>query len=247
MKLLIIPDVHGIMNWEQPLKISLQDKDIHIIFLGDYVDGIFDTTTIMENLKKIIYYKKRYLDRITLLLGNHDYSYIFEKRDLSGFDYGFADNYKEIFIANFDLFQIAWGFQGKEKYTLVTHAGLTKSFYKNIVKEIENESTSAHNLLIKSADSDWKKLPLHELLNYFIDNSNLMWQIGTERRGHFPTGSIIWADRNELIDDNYPGIDQIVGHTNLYFVNIVDVKNDKLYFTDVHSVKELMCLLVELN
>lgn len=37
-RILIIPDVHGRDFWKDPVYESLNDENIHIVFLGDFTD-----------------------------------------------------------------------------------------------------------------------------------------------------------------------------------------------------------------
>lgn len=252
MKILVIPDIHGLDTWQNQVYRALNfTNDTHIIFLGDYVDS-FDIPLhlIEKNLKSIINLKKKFPDRITCLLGNHDYAYIFGKMSTSGFQASYWDRYKEIFNSNWRHFNLAWGYTSEDgKYTLLTHAGLTKSFYDDIVKEIEAEDSIMHNILVDEAETPWKELPLHELLNYFIDKIDLLWKIGPSRtRGYSPnlTGSIVWADKSELIKYAYPGINQIVGHTNEDYIDIRKLGNDTLYFIDVHTNDRIIGFNIEL-
>jgi len=236
MKLLVIPDVHGIDTWRSQVANAIISSDTHIVFLGDYVDSfVADAWTIFENLKDIIEFKVKYPEKVTLLLGNHDYAYIYGKSSISGHNYEMAHEYKRIFENNRELWKVAWGFQGKERYTLVTHAGLTQYFFDAIIKSINNPKSVMHELLVTKATEPWKKLPIHELLNYFIDQVSYMWMVGYYRGGNDRTGSILWADMNELTTDRLPGIDQIVGHTVNWQVISKLIDGDRIYFTDVHS------------
>jgi len=248
-KLLIIPDVHGIDSWKESVCEALLTNDVHIIFLGDYVDSFtIDTYKILDNLYEIIKLKKIYPDRITLLLGNHDYAYVFGKVAISGFNFVRWANYRQAFNDNWDLFDLAWGFQGQYKYTLITHAGLTESFFREVVRDITDKKSVMYDVLINETDISWIDMPLHTLLNYFKDQCGLMWQIGLERWGIYESGSIIWADRRELINDSFKGIDQIVGHTALNSLEIVKTKNnDNLYFTDIHTDTNLTVFKINLE
>ena len=247
MKVLIIPDVHGLTTWKEQVSDAIATKDTHIRFLGDYVDSYnVSTATAIWNLKDIVKFKKKYPTRITLLLGNHDFAYVFSKTNTSGFQFHMWDEYCTFFNSNWNYFQLAWGFQGKDKYTLLTHAGLTKYFYDNIVNEIMDPQTVMNEILVKKADVPWESLPLHELLNYFINNIDLLWQVGYIRWGSNLTGSIIWADKSELKSHRYPGIDQIVGHTCNKYIEIAHVDDDKLYFIDVHTDNDVIGFLTEL-
>jgi len=235
MRLLIIPDLHGVSSWkEQVVRASLH-KEIHIVFLGDYLDSfVFNTHQIITNLEEIIELKKKLPDRITLLLGNHEYAYIFKKFNTSGTIAHMYTPYYNLLQRNIKLFDIAWGHTGPNGYTLVTHAGLTQHFYDSIVSAIK-ANDSSFSRYVNSLDKHPETLPLHELLNYVKNDESLLWKVGLYRKGISKTGSIIWADKRELLYDAYPGIDQIVGHTYTPYVDIHKVNGRTIYFTDTHD------------
>ena len=72
MKTLTVGDLHGKDVWKE-IDTIRYDK---IIFVGDYVD-CFTTSNveIKHNLEQIIRYKKDNMDKVVLLLGNHDVQY----------------------------------------------------------------------------------------------------------------------------------------------------------------------------
>jgi len=246
MKTLFIGDIHGIDTWKQPVAQALAIQ-ANVVFVGDYVDA-FDIKPheIMENLNDIIKIKKAYPAKITLLIGNHDYAYVFGKRAITGFNHYMEVDYRSIFNDNWKLFDLAWGFQGKDKYTLVTHAGLTWWFYKEIEETIKTTGTTMHDILVKNLDVPWKELQLHELLNYFKDQTHIAWKIGRERGGLDPTGGILWADKYELMKFHYKGINQIVGHTPGKYIEICNVDEDQIMFIDAHLNKQLYPIMVDL-
>jgi hypothetical protein len=238
MKLLVIPDVHGLDAWKDQVKDIMHMPDSHVVFLGDYVDSRGEQLggyEIMSNLNDIIDFKNRYPEKVTLLLGNHDYAYIFGKTAMSGFNVDMWPVYRSIINDNWKLFDIAWGYTALDgKYTLLTHAGLTNWFYAAVVRAINDPEHVMNKIL--GEDELWKSLPLHELLNYFKDQCELMWKIGTMRWGSSPSGSILWADKRELMLDPYPKIDQMVGHTPGKYIDIRLTKNgERLYFSDMHN------------
>ena len=234
MKLLAIPDVHGTATWKFSANKAVLSGDTHIVFLGDYADGYdIKATDCIFNLKQIIAFKKIYPTKVTLLLGNHDLAYVFEHSSITGYDPMFAYEYRMLFQENWNLFDIAWGYEDKAgQYTLLTHAGLTQQHYESISWDIEDERTLLHKVLVEYGTVDWKTLPLHDLLNYLKEDDTLLWEIGRARKGDYPVGSVVWADRNELVFDPYPGINQIVGHTCGPGVEIVKSRGNTLYFTD---------------
>lgn len=73
MKIIVNPDIHCRNFWEESTK-NIEEVD-KIIFLGDYFDPYdFEKLTVetgIENFKKIIKIKEKYVNKIVLLLGNH--------------------------------------------------------------------------------------------------------------------------------------------------------------------------------
>lgn len=228
MRFLFIGDVHGQKTWEHPLQKALE-LGYPIIFLGDYLDSrhISNGIDVYDNLIDILEYKEKYPDKIILLLGNHDYNYMIGD-NITGYDPVMAHDYHQLLNSKWDLFDLAWGYKSETKYTLVTHAGLSNSYYKHfILPELENPNGNIAKLIKISEEqhvidglSQGKPLELHEKLNFFKDKFTLLWQIG--RRTSFPLGpgSIVWADKSEIIEDAYKGINQVIGHTAGWFMDI---------------------------
>jgi len=109
MKVLCIGDIHGRDDWKDKVNYALTHFVNKIIFIADYVDSFdIDPCEILYNLKEIIEYKKKYPEKIILLLGNHDYAYVFGYSNISGYNYTIQYDYKQLFQENWDLFDIAW-------------------------------------------------------------------------------------------------------------------------------------------
>lgn len=243
MKLLLIPDVHGRHFWKEPVKEAIKSKDVHIIFLGDYVDSFnVEGYKILQNLRDIIAFKKKFPNKVTLLLGNHDYAYIHNFFQITGFNSAMMYDYKKLFEKYKDLFQLAWGYQGTHRYTLVTHAGLTQGFYDILLKKAKNKKEHIHLFLsdlVNDKYSSIYKIPIHDFLNYFKDQTDIMWNVSHYRGGAHQYGSFIWADKRELDAYNIKGIDQIIGHTNLSNITIKKIDEDTLYFIDASNYNSL--------
>ena len=78
MEVLSIGDTHG-NNVLERVK-ELVPKYDKIIFVGDYVDSFtLDNITINKNLIDLIEFKKENLDKVILLLGNHDLHYLYDE------------------------------------------------------------------------------------------------------------------------------------------------------------------------
>jgi len=242
-KILFIGDIHGHDTWKKIVHDALP-KFYPIVFLGDYVDSFsVKPVLILHNLKEIINYKKKYPDRITLLLGNHDYAYIDDHNRVSGFNWQMWQDYKQMFQENYDLFQVAWGYTNWEtkKYTLATHAGLTLTYYNNYIKTLIQDPES---ILNKLSDGKADQLQLHEILN-FMRNEDTLWKVG-KRRGGMGTPGPLWADYVELLDDPYTGINQVFGHTASGSISVDQFGDDLIAKIDHTGVNGTAHILLNL-
>ena len=192
MKILINPDIHGRVFW----KYSIEHKDEFdkIIFLGDYLDAYSPDLLVNEkdNFKEIIQFKKDNLDKVILLLGNHDCHYINSKiLHSSRYNLFKANIYHKLFNDNLDLFQLIYIYN---KY-LFSHAGVYQKWM------------------------DLNKLTLKDLLDCDLDklSKSLNW-IDYFRGGFYDVGSCIWADiRDSGTEKLLKGYYHIFGHTQLKF------------------------------
>ena len=192
MKILINPDIHGRVFW----KYSIEHKDEFdkIIFLGDYLDAYSPDLLVNEkdNFKEIIQFKKDNLDKVILLLGNHDCHYINSKiLHSSRYNPFKANIYHKLFNDNLDLFQLIYIYN---KY-LFSHAGVYQKWM------------------------DLNKLTLKDLLDCDLDklSKSLNW-IDYFRGGFYDVGSCIWADiRDSGTEKLLKGYYHIFGHTQLKF------------------------------
>jgi hypothetical protein len=225
MKIATIPDLHGKDTWK---KINPDDFD-KIIFLGDYVDASYRSTPdnmkfsdlleikideengktddeILENLLDIIELKRKYPEKIQLLLGNHDIPYYYYSIDsvrynrtmCSGHRNSMLLSLSNIFMQNKNLFKIAYQIDS----ILWTHAGLTQS---------------AYNLYFRNKLPDDYTKWADELNRLFVIGNNDLFHISHYRGGKSQYGSIFWAHIKEftdLGDYNLP-VTQIVGHNRV--------------------------------
>ena len=243
-KFIFIGDVHGRPEWK-PIVDEALITFKEVIFLGDYVDSFnIRPVEIIHNLKEIIAYKKKHPDMITLLLGNHDYAYIDDHNGTSGFKWQMWQEYKKMFKDNIDLFQVAWGYTNPltKKYTLATHAGLTKAYYNRHIKYMIKDPES---ILNRMTDGNAHELQLHEVFNYLRDDKHALWKVGP-RRGGASTPGILWADYLELLEDRYEGINQIFGHTASGTVCVDQFGDDLVAKVDGHYNYQLTHLQINI-
>ena len=192
MKILINPDIHGRVFW----KYSIEHKDEFdkIIFLGDYLDAYSPDLLVNEkdNFKEIIQFKKDNLDKVILLLGNHDCHYINSKiLHSSRYNPFKASIYHKLFNDNLDLFQLVYIYN---KY-LFSHAGVYEEW-------------------LKMCD-----LNLNNLINYDLDKlASYLNVLDYYRGGYGNVGSCIWADiQDSETEKLLKGYYHIFGHTQLKF------------------------------
>ena len=97
MKLIALGDTHGRLNWKDIVAKELESSD-RVIFIGDYFDTHYDETPEQQlsNFNDIVTFKKANIDKVTLLIGNHDMHYLSGVNEsYSGFQYGWSKNFNE--------------------------------------------------------------------------------------------------------------------------------------------------------
>jgi hypothetical protein len=256
---LFVGDIHGNTDWEE-IAISGLKNFCEIVFLGDYIDSFFiSPAKQLYNLKNLILFIKKNIDKnIHFLLGNHDFAYINGNSGISGYQYEHAHEYRQLLQENIDFLKIAWGYTNPntQKYTLATHAGLTYRFWTQyILPEFQEKITNKRfgDLPDHSRDgflykiTDGKKpenLQIHETLN-FLKDKELLWKVGSARGGSGTPGPL-WADYTEFLEDPYPGINQIFGHTPKPAVTIDHNDGDFYACVDSWGNKKVASLVVTL-
>lgn len=209
MKIIIVPDVHGRDFWRQAIN-SDADK---IIFLGDYLDHYPDESTYyhdIANFLEILDFKRKFPDKVILLIGNHDFAYYNEEIYRSEeywcrHDHKNHDIIHRLFEDNKDLFELYYEIPNfckgiKQEKLLFTHAGFTNHYFNEASKWFDTKDIS-------------------EICNNLFEPKNhpaLIGYVSYFRGGINATGSIIWADvrehgetKNKYLQPYY----QIFGHT----------------------------------
>ena len=204
--MIIIPDIHGRLFWEKPVKEYLGHE--HIVFLGDYVDPYHDEFInrrhMLRRLGEIINLKRENPDSVTLLLGNHDLQYLDSRMRAGRYDFANRETIRQIIEKAAGLFQITFT-QGKY---LFTHAGLLEGWIKHSRKRMQN------------LPEDDKDVPeaLNTLWNDPRQRASLLLALAdtpTSRNGMNVYGSPVWSDAMDMRTDR-PEVDgflQVFGHT----------------------------------
>jgi hypothetical protein len=226
--ILIVPDVHGRDFWE-----PAEDFDGEVIFLGDYVDPYpsekISPAEAFETFGKIIDFKRRNPERVTLLAGNHELHYYDMQYRCTRFSYNYFAPINEILTGAetqswFKVCRKAGG-------VIFTHAGILKGWHKRYADRLEKLGETIdeqlNNLFAIS------KGPFNEVSNLY-------------RGGIHHHGSPLWADYNEIYyeTESYePDCIQVIGHTRIadplavVCRNIRLVDNRRLHLLDNGDVR----------
>ena len=208
MNTLSIGDIHGETFWEKippiffnkPHHYEEYDK---IIFTGDYVDSYeISNNDILQNFINIIEFKKKYYDKVILLLGNHDITYLLADNSrvmCSGHRSSMYPVLHQLFLQNKYLFQYAFQI---ENY-IWTHAGIHKGWFANNFRNRNQLETIAGTLN-----------------NAFEQLNSCLFDCGYTRGGDKQVGGPLWADKNETYKKMLNGYHQIVGHTHIKDIQV---------------------------
>ena len=194
MNIITIGDLHGSAAWKE---IDPGEWD-QMVFIGDYVDSPdYSDEDIRQNLEDVIALKKTHPEKVVLLWGNHDLSYLYgghPRHYASGFRKQMLPFFFTIFTANRGLFRAAFG-SGRH---LWTHAGVVQRYYERHIKD--------H---VIPGDPDLAGT-LNRLFDAYYEP---LFHAGMLRGGLHEDGGIFWADLRETNADPLRGYHQVAGHT----------------------------------
>lgn len=234
-RVMTVGDIHCrfeyVMLAEERLKAGKCDR---LVFLGDYCDSYTHNNHDMQHtVEQVIRIKSENLDKVELLIGNHDLPYM--NNLLRGMCSGHRPEafpaMNKLFSENDKLFNIAYQ-KGKH---LFTHAGITNQWHhKNqfiLDKWKEEEDTLADTLnRIRST---------HDVVD--------LYSVGRARGGmRGDVGGPLWADMVESIVDALSGYHQYVGHTPIRALRTQEIDEttsitylDLLPYDDAFKVFEI--------
>ncbi|MDR0537775.1 MAG: metallophosphoesterase [Tannerellaceae bacterium] len=213
-EILIVPDVHGRTFWEPAL-----DFEGEVIFLGDYTDPYPKENISMADacneMLRIVDFKRRNPERVTLLIGNHELHYYDMDYRCSRFSFKYYDKIHELLTGEetAGMFQIS---RLVGQYLFV-HAGVLNGWY-----EAHREELNAHPGKIDE-----------QLNALFNSNQESYFEISLFRGGFHSYGSPIWADKYEFLNERTvfnEELIQIVGHSQLQSEE--PLKHRQIWITD---------------
>ena len=218
MRLLVIPDVHGLSTWRDVLAAE-PDPD-HVVFLGDYLDAFdVDVPAQLANLEAILAFGASEPARVTLLLGNHDYHYLDSVHERYS---GYSFQTQRALVRRLDplvrdgTLRAAFAADGR----LYTHAGVTRTWAADW--ELARFCTGAPAAeAVGEAPAAWTPAAAAAALNALLVAypAAFAYQPPPEGRLNDPFGDRAWQGplwvrpRTLIADALLEG--QVVGHTVL--------------------------------
>lgn len=205
MRILVIGDIHGHNGWD---KIVFKEDWDKVVFLGDYFDNYKNTPgkEQVTNFKEILAMKATHPDKVELLYGNHDHSYL-NKEMCSGYKWQNQLIYEEVLKGAKDK---GWL---KPVYIhddiIFSHAGVSSYWLKEVAQ------------LAHPQDITWENVPL--------DKFNFNGLTGYNSFGDTPSQSPIWIRPTSLLQYPIDGYRQVVGHTHMR----APVNRDGVWFNDM--------------
>lgn len=251
-KIILIPDVHGRNFWKPIVNQYKGNKEIKIVFLGDYLDpynfeGITESEAVL-GFKEILELAREN-DNIILLLGNHDIHYFppFHREwGCRRIDSQLME-IAALFDKNFDLFRIAYSVDINGVTYLMTHAGVKPEWFYYVTGKTTCFGGTYSDMMDLSLEAA-KKLNVQltaDGLNSLITSTEgleALWLVSYERGGSFPWGSCIWADVHEhFTGESIPNTYQIFSHTFSYPDLDTEYIDSKIAMLDCRKAFTLDC------
>jgi len=213
MKIIGLGDTHGRYNWK-----SIVSKEIEcdkIVFIGDYFDSRDGHTTLdqIDNFLQILNFKRKNIDKVVLLIGNHDFHYLSDiKENYSGFQFAGSIAINEVLEGAIKegLMQMCY----VNNNFVFSHAGITNTWMNRYPINVET-----------------LELDVNELFNTRRRNFGFAMGDNFSQTGNDICQSPIWVRPPSLIADAIEGLTYVVGHTTVKELTIDD-KIPNIIFID---------------
>lgn len=229
-KYIFVGDTHGFPIARHLTRLLESEKNIdEIIITGDYLDSYtYTNREILNNFEELLNFAKDPSTPFTrLLIGNHCVQYflwhtpMFRPVRCTGYRstylYKVYNLYKQTQKSHPKIFDIIWD----KKNLLVTHAGITNSWYNNLVNKPQDATPP-------------------KVIRYFWHSLDpQLFEVAKGRRGDDKHSGPLWADYPEISEDPISGYIQIVGHNpvsamhtinGVTFINTIQNREEFEYY-----------------
>jgi predicted MPP superfamily phosphohydrolase len=215
MKHLLLGDIHGNPIWKEIVNKETFDK---VIFVGDYLDTHYNITgeQQLSNYLDIIEFKKNNIDKVVLLLGNHDYHYLNMGEHYSGFQSGWQYQFQPVLEENLKYHQMCYKF---DNY-MCSHAGISKVWLENV-----GYSSNETNPALYNIEDFVNAAFIHKPTSFRFTSGRNRSSYGDDI-----TQSPIWIRPDSLKLCKVEPYIHIVGHTTQRNLNIKQYEN--IYLID---------------
>ena len=231
MKIAIIGDLHGKNCYKKLLKDKIESFD-KIIFMGDYSDDSWITFTdkeIVGNLREVIEFKKKYKDKVELLIGNHDFQYIVGYPTASRYRKTYAKEMHQIFNDNEKLFKMIF----IANDYIFTHAGITNGWTNYIKKKYNIENIGLNNI----------EKEINKVYASDKEDCNI---VSFRRGGLNKFAGPLWADTEDLLEDAWIGYNQVVGHNRVKPRSVIKKENYNIFLSDHFDTNQDVLLTMDI-
>lgn len=232
----LIPDIHQSTHFIKMVENNIDHLD-KLVFLGDYVDNWQSSVLwhIPKNnpiniINKVVSYKKKYGNKIDLLLGNHCLSYISQNpisKQVSGHQHQHDKEIAQAYLNNLEYFKIAVKYDN----WVISHAGFSKTWVNNQILKGWNKEVSI---------IDWCNKMIQENRFDYFD-----WTGKISPNGDEITQTPTWIRPFSLAKDPYFK-NQVVGHSETLFAPLF-VKNKNLNLVLIDSPKHTAYFELDTN
>jgi hypothetical protein len=190
MKIICVPDVHQSEHWRKLLETDLKAID-KVVFLGDYFDCWDNVWPLQgDNFESIIRFKKSAPDKVDVLFGNHETSYLLNEC-CSGYQHDKAKKIKRMIEKSMRFMQAVSVY---DNY-IFSHAGVSCEWMRFAgIKDINGIN------------------PL------FNENPNMFRWVGPDGYGNNANEGPLWIRPESLCRTSVKGYHQIVGHSEIGYL-----------------------------
>lgn len=224
MKITVVADSHGSAVPLGIARMNLEKSD-KIIFLGDFFDHEEkEYNEQKQNFLNVIEFKKQNIEKVVVLIGNHDANYILP--DLLKWQPEHGEEIENLILQNLKLIDFAY----LENNWLFSHAGFSEVWMQN-------------QLACNEISEDLIKFLNNQFHNGVFTNLRFT---GLSGYGDEITQNPLWIRPDSLMKSAVCGVNQIVGHTEVYDEQRIRMHgSDKIIFLD--SEPEMRNIYAEID